>query len=85
VGIEPIDRKHHPDIAFSDQLADWQTISTEVDSDLYYQPEMAGDQAICCVPRLVFAPALGECKLFLGVKPRKFAQLLEIASEISIA
>ena len=60
VRIEPLDRLHHPDIAFADQLADRQAIAAIAHGDFCDESQMGGDKLVCRIHILAVAPLMGE-------------------------
>src|SRR5947209_2550358 len=83
-GVETLDRLHHADIAFRDELGERQAIAAIAHGDLGDEPQMAGDQAMRCLGVLMFLPALGEHELLVLSEHRKLADLLEIPREIAL-
>ena len=81
VGIEALDRLHHPDIALGDELRHRQAITAVAHRDLGHQPQMAGDQPMRCFGIAMLAPTLGEHELLIRLEHWKLADFLEVAGK----
>ena len=84
IGIEPLDRLHHADIAFADQFADRQAISLVSHGDLGDETQMRGHQLMGGLHVLIVAPGARQCQLVVRPEHREFADLQQIAGEIAI-
>ena len=83
VGIEALDRLHHADVAFADQLAHRQAVSAIAHGDFCDEAQMGGDKLVCRLHILRVAPAMRECQLFIRGEHREFADLLEIPRQVA--
>jgi hypothetical protein len=84
VRVEPLDRLHHADIAFGDQLGDGQAVAAIAHGDLGHEAQMAGDEAMGSLRIAVLAPALGQHELFLGFQQGKLADVRQVAAQIAL-
>jgi len=85
IGIEALDRLHHPDIALRDQLRKRQPIAAISHRDLGDETQMAGYQAVRGLGVFMLFPAFGEHVLFFWFEHRKLADLLEIPGQVSFS
>jgi hypothetical protein len=84
IGVEALDRLHHADIAFADQLTDRQAVSAVSHGNFCNKAQMGGDKLMRRIHILRVAPFVGEGKLLLRREHREFADLLEIPRQVAL-
>src|SRR5690606_29235204 len=83
MGVEALDRFHQTDVAFLNEIGQWQSVATIGSRDVDHESQMREHQLTSSIELTVFMVANGQVTLFFSAEDRDTIDSLNIAFEIA--
>jgi len=81
--VKTLDRFHESDVAFLNQVSQWQTIARKVPGNMYNMPKVTENQVAGGVQVFVVLIALGERFLVLRTQHGQIVDRSDIAGKVT--